>query len=494
MLEYKKKVLQLEENLKYLQTIIDMQDNIIVVSDGKHIIKSNQSFLDFFNKQSLDQFIDKNQCICNKFIDVDDTRYLSYNTAQNRWAEYIIKNPLPEYRVVFDNIVGEKITFKVQVKELPTKDKSTHYVSTFIDITKELEEFDLLQSLSSFNDMHYLILDKTTYKYKISKSLSLMLKLPMKGDVNTIDFRNYMNEDDYNTTVKSLKKDFDNFEIKIKYKDKNIFLMIQKYISYLEHAKQHIYIMVDISKLKQVEEESKQKDIVMFQQSKMAQMGEMVSMIAHQWRQPINTISASSINLSLKNTLEQLTSPDIEKHSRFVQAQCQRMSQVIESFMNYSNSQKEEKNFNICDAIDTIYGFVNAQYIAHNIKILIEKECNHDDVIFGRKDMLEQVLLNLLSNSKDAFEDIDIDEEKYIRVKHLTSKEIIIEDNAGGIDNSIIEKLFMPYFTTKEQGKGTGLGLYMSKKIISEHFNGDLTYKKDKNRSIFTITLGDSDE
>jgi C4-dicarboxylate-specific signal transduction histidine kinase len=114
-----------------------------------------------------------------------------------------------------------------------------------------------------------------------------------------------------------------------------------------------------------------------------------------------------------------------------------------------------------------------------------------DDILFGRKDLLEQVLLNLLSNSKDAFENINTNKEKYIIIKCLSNKEIFVEDNAGGITAQTIEKLFMPYFTTKEQGKGTGLGLYMSRKIIREHFNGNLTYTKDKNRSIFTLTIGE---
>ncbi len=504
MLDIDVKVQQLEENLKkeitlheekfkYLQTIIDMQDNMIIVSDGKRILESNKSFLKFFDKQSLKQFLDKDECICNKFIDVDDERYISSNTAQNRWAEYIIKNPLPEYRVVLKNIVGDNITFKIQVKELLTKDKNTHYVATFIDITKEIEESDLLQSLSSISDVYYFIYNVSTRKYMMSKSLSLMLDLPQQGDIDAVKSKNKISANDYYKLVKSVEKDIDNFEIKIYNKNKTVFLMIQKYISYIDHVMQHIYLLVDISKLKQAEIESKQKDMVMFQQSKMAQMGEMISMIAHQWRQPINAISASSIRLSLSNTLEQLTSSDIEKHVEFVQNQCQKMSQIIDSFMNYSNNQQEKKNFDICDAVDTVYDFIEVQYKAHNIKVIREKNYL-DDIVFGKKDMLEQVLLNLLSNSRDALESNDKDEEKYIKIIHKSAKEIIVEDNAGGIDDSVIEKLFLPYFTTKEQGKGTGLGLYMSRKIMLEHFNGDLKYTKDENKSIFTITIGDRDE
>ena len=162
--------------------------------------------------------------------------------------------------------------------------------------------------------------------------------------------------------------------------------------------------------------------------------------------------------------------------------------------MNYSNNRSEDKNFHICDAIENVNEFVSAQYTTHNIKINVEKDCAVADVVFGRKDMLEQVLLNLLSNSKDALDGVKTND-KYIFIKHIAPKTIIIEDNAGGIGDSIIDRLFTPYFTTKQQGEGTGLGLYMSKKIINEHFHGDLNYKKIADRSYFTITLGkDIDE
>ena len=503
--EYETELLKLQEDLesekekykqtiKHLQTIIDMRDNMIVENDGNAMIASNQTFLDFFDKRSNQQFVDDVGCVCNKFIPVDDERYLSFETAQKRWAQYILKHPQSEYRVLLKNLSNQNITFRVQVKELPIKNKSNQFISTFVNITKELEESDLLQSLSSFDDIHYLIYDKARKKYKISNSLATILNLPITGEIKSIQFKEYLDKTDVYKLLKSRKKDTDKFEIHVNYKKKEISLMIQSYISYIDSSIQHVYILVDISMIKKIDLESKQKDIVMFQQAKMAQMGEMISMIAHQWRQPINAISASSIKLSLTNALGSLESVKIEEHALFVQNQCQKMSQIIDSFMNYSNNRSEDKNFHICDAIENVNEFVSAQYTTHNIKINVEKDCAVADVVFGRKDMLEQVLLNLLSNSKDALDGVKTND-KYIFIKHIAPKTIIIEDNAGGIGDSIIDRLFTPYFTTKQQGEGTGLGLYMSKKIINEHFHGDLNYKKIADRSYFTITLGkDIDE
>jgi C4-dicarboxylate-specific signal transduction histidine kinase len=157
--------------------------------------------------------------------------------------------------------------------------------------------------------------------------------------------------------------------------------------------------------------------------------------------------------------------------------------------MNYSSNRSEEKEFHIYDVIKTINDFVSVQYSAHNIEVLIDYDSSLKDTVFGRVDMLEQALLNLFSNSKDAFDKLETQENKCICVRYTTPMQIIIEDNAGGVEDSILDKLFTPYLTTKEKGKGTGLGLYMSKRIINEHFNGDLSYEKIGNKSFFTISL-----
>ena len=499
--EYKTELLRLKdsleieknrykENLEHLKTIIDMQDNMIIVTHENEIIECNHAFLSFFNKKSIEEFESEGNSISSKFIDIENERYLSSTKNINDWAEYVIKNPQKEHRVVMKDFVGYDVTFRIQVKDLMTKKMHKHYVTTFIDISKEVQELDLLHVLSKVDEIHYCIYDKQQQKYKISKSLSKMLNIAEEDNVNNLDFKKYINNKDCIKIVKSANKKSDRFELLVHYENKNISLIVHSYQSHIENTLKQVYIFIDISAIKEAEVKSKQRDTLMFQQSKMAQMGEMISMIAHQWRQPINAISASSIKLSLSNTLDKLTHEGIEEHSEFVQKQCQKMSNVIDSFMNYSNNRGEEKEFKIIDVIKTINDFVSVQYTAHNIKVIIENDASIDDPIFGREDMLEQVLLNLFSNSKDAFERSDSDDiEKCICVKHTKPREIVVEDNAGGIEDSVMDKLFTPYFTTKEQGKGTGLGLYMGKRIMNEHFNGDLTYKKEDNRSYFTLTM-----
>ncbi|MEO1928677.1 MAG: ATP-binding protein [Nautiliaceae bacterium] len=120
---------------------------------------------------------------------------------------------------------------------------------------------------------------------------------------------------------------------------------------------------------------------------------------------------------------------------------------------------------------------INAQFKAHNIEIEI---IGDDFEVYGNKNQFQQVILNLLSNSKDAI--IERKEEGKIKIYiDSDSKEIAVEDNGGGIKEEILDKVFEPYFTTKDEGEGTGIGLYMSKIIIEKYFNASLDIKNTQN-------------
>ena len=233
------------------------------------------------------------------------------------------------------------------------------------------------------------------------------------------------------------------------------------------------------------------KDEQLLQQSKLAQMGDMISMIAHQWRQPLNAISASSINISLLSTMGMLENSKVQEDSIFVQNQCQKMSSTIDTFMNFVKPSKESTLFYFKNTIESILNIMGIQLANHNIEIIIESK-DDDLSVIGHEDLLEQVIINLLSNARDAFEDIEV-EKRFIKIT-VDSKNgvpmIIIEDNAGGVPKEIADKIFNPYFTTKEQGKGTGLGLYMSKDIMQKSFKGDLKLDILEDGSRFTLVCG----
>lgn len=226
-----------------------------------------------------------------------------------------------------------------------------------------------------------------------------------------------------------------------------------------------------------------------FQENKLIQIGEMVAMIAHQWRQPLNALSASAINLILKVQMEEIDSDTVEKEALFIQNQCLKMSHMIETFMEFVKPSKEARTFTLRHALDQSLLLVERQLKHHNIVVRIE-EISEGIEIFGYEDQFEQVVLNLISNAKDAF-DASTQELKMLIIR--LSREngscavFSIEDNAGGIDRSIQDKIFDPYFTSKVDGKGTGLGLYMSQEIVKKSFDSELCYLPTDQGSRFEI-------
>jgi len=235
--------------------------------------------------------------------------------------------------------------------------------------------------------------------------------------------------------------------------------------------------------------ELRKQDIVSSQQAKLVQMGEMVNMIAHQWRQPLNAISAASIKLSMQSQMGMATEEEIEKTMHFIETTTQDMSKTINDFMNFTKPTDEKVNILFQEIIDDILRMMGAQLKNHNINFIEKIEENLLISTFNKD--LEHILINLFSNARDAFETKKITN-KEIKLSAFTKgKDCIIEvsDNAGGIVENIIKKVFNPYFTTKEQGKGTGLGLYMSKKILTETIGGHIDVCNTQGGARFTITL-----
>ena len=233
--------------------------------------------------------------------------------------------------------------------------------------------------------------------------------------------------------------------------------------------------------------EIRKKDSILLEQSKLAQMGEMLNMIAHQWRQPLNAMSASAINLSMKNEFDILEKKDIVQTSEFIQTQTQDMSKTIDDFMLF-NKPETNKEFSLYEAISQVSKIISPQL--KNRSITLEIDVDKDIRVFHNSKNIEHVLLNLLINSRDAFEDGLSLGSKKINIYSNIDKDnisLIIKDNAGGIPEDIIKKIFNPYFTTKEQGKGTGIGLYMSKQMVESISGNTIGVEVIDGDTLFTI-------
>ncbi|MGA1938848.1 sensor histidine kinase [Arcobacter sp. YIC-310] len=235
-----------------------------------------------------------------------------------------------------------------------------------------------------------------------------------------------------------------------------------------------------------------QKDKQLLEQSKMAQMGEMLGNIAHQWRQPLSTISTVASGIKLNSELNMLKEEDISKGMTTIVSSTKYLSQTIDTFRDFIKEKKEKKEEVLQTRIDESIMIVAASLKNNHIELINNIDYSSDIKIFILGQELTQVLINILNNAKDAIVQREIKTKRYVKIELLeTIKtiEIIIEDNARGISEENLPKVFDPYFTTKHKSKGTGLGLYMCKNIVEKHFEGELIAMNGKEGAIFKIVL-----
>ena len=229
-------------------------------------------------------------------------------------------------------------------------------------------------------------------------------------------------------------------------------------------------------------EDLKRKENLMAEQTKLAAMGEMLGNIAHQWRQPLNIISMSSSNLKLKNDIGELCSSTLSESLSLILRTTNHLSDTIDTFNDFLKTDKEKSFFNINENIKNSISLVDSFFKNFNIDIILELE--EGIFINSLANEFSQAFINILNNAKDAIV-LNLKDNEYGLIKIKTKKidnfiEISILDNAKGIEKDILNKIFEPYFTTKHKYQGTGLGLYMTRKIINSSMGGEITVQNRK--------------
>jgi len=263
----------------------------------------------------------------------------------------------------------------------------------------------------------------------------------------------------------------------------------------LPNNEEILVITKDITTEKAFKREKRIHEHKMIQQSRLAQMGEMISMIAHQWRQPLGAISTTAVNLRIKLELEAFdleTTQGREESVAYllrrldnIEGFVQNLTATIDSFRNFYKPNKDSALTTFKEISTKSLNIIKESLEAENIEII----CNYNSTqkIEMYDNEIMQVLLNIFKNAQDNFLEQHI---KNPRIEITTEKNsITIYDNGGGIPQVILEKIFDPYFSTKIQKNGTGLGLYMSKIIVEDHHRGILNAQNYKNGVKFTINL-----
>ncbi|MFA6136848.1 MAG: PAS domain-containing sensor histidine kinase [Sulfurimonas sp.] len=247
-------------------------------------------------------------------------------------------------------------------------------------------------------------------------------------------------------------------------------------------------IFNNIDERKMMEERLRNKEKMLLVQSRYAAMGEMISMIAHQWRQPLNIIGLAIANMKTKKMFHILDEASIDENTDIITENIAFMSNTIDDFRNFFKPDALKELATMEEAITITLNVIGQSLVANNITISVHN--NSKTSLLIHKSSLVQVLLNIIGNAKDEYishkvEPAVID----ITVNETEDKiALAVSDKAGGISNEIIEKINQPYFTTKKVN-GTGLGLYISQTIIEKHFFGTLTWYNQHGGACFVITL-----
>ncbi len=289
-------------------------------------------------------------------------------------------------------------------------------------------------------------------------------------------------------------------KLSLVHKNGNTVYVYSSHVMLNEESDSPEMFCIDIDLTEQVKKvkELKKKDEILAHQSKMATMGEMLDNIAHQWRQPLSMISSVSSGIKLKNNYGELTSKYIDESIDSIVDTTKYLSQTIDDFRDFIRGTHEKKVFDVFDNLNYSLKLLDGIIKKNDIKVIISRSLDELE-LFGYPNELVQVVINLVNNSKDALNDNNI-KEKYIFINVSKEKNFIhlnIKDNGRGIKNNKIDKIFESDFTTKTAKEGSGVGLYMSRKLVRESMNGtinvsnvDYEYEGNTFRgALFSITL-----
>ncbi len=254
-------------------------------------------------------------------------------------------------------------------------------------------------------------------------------------------------------------------------------------------------VIRDVTEKKELEEKTKRQQVMLAEESKKSAMGEMITMIAHQWRQPLNNVNLLIHFVRDNFDRDNITKDDLKSIANDMRTQIEYMSKTIDDFTNFINPRREISIFDLKTAFEKTFNIIKGQFTKNNIKIIENIE---NIEVKGIENEFMQVLLNILNNAKDSLDNIQKDKLIFVNGKVVNNKVIFtIKDNAGGIPKKVLSRIFEPYFTTKHKKNGTGIGLYMSEEIIKQYKNGSILasnehyYYENKfyEGAMFTITF-----
>ena len=433
--------------------------------------------IDILYKEGNFNFEEKKQLI-NDFIFYTEQEIDKKNQEKNY---ELLKKAIPFLIILIMIFLYSQFLLKKYNKKLKkeVEEKTFEYKKQNQELINSNQNFfDLLNTAIEA----IAIFDENDNLVKLNHSGKAMFDYYFKENSEKKIISDFIPEDLLFEVKDKLKnKIFEPFEINLLRDDKTIFPALIALKTIIKDNRTHTIItVVDLTQIKL------QNEFIQ-QQAKLAQMGELISMIAHQWRQPLTAISAASENLKLKSMLNKIDSNTIEIATSDITKYTSYLSNTINDFRNFYKTDKSIEITTPNEMIEKSLNIIEDSICFKNISII--KNLNATSSIKTYLSEVTQALLAFLQNAEEILIEKQI-ENPYIKINTFEDQAFIylqIIDNGGGIPENIINKIFEPYFSTKHERNGTGLGLYFAKNIIENNCNALLSANNNQNEAIFTI-------
>tara|TARA_B100001063_G_C16776048_1_gene565460 strand:+ start:3060 stop:6221 length:3162 start_codon:yes stop_codon:yes gene_type:complete len=446
-----------------------------VLPDLLFIMKKDGIIIDYRAQKNSNLYVDPKVFLGNKIQDVLPEKIANIFNMHIKDLKKNANFSIFKYEL---EVKGNLKHFEARMAKLPGEENIMTIVRDITDQVSYEQQLTfqlslLEQSLSAID-----VVDENALFYYVNSTYVKMWGYDSKEEVlGTSPLSHCMDSEMPKIIIEKVEKNKEHvFQFKGRKKNGDSFdvLMAVKYV-HLMGKKFYIASSMDISENEKMKKESIAKERILYQQSKMASMGEMLGNIAHQWRQPLSTISTASTGAKIQKEMDSLSDDELDSILTIINDSAQYLSTTIDDFRNFFNPKNNNiHKINSIKTIEKALKLVSSQFNAKDIELIQDLESYE---FLSIENELVQVLVNLLNNAKDIL----ITKENLRRLIFINTYQkdgtsyIEIKDNGGGVDDSIVDRIFEPYFTTKHQAQGTGIGLYMSEEIVKNHLNGILS-------------------